>query len=362
MRYLALIFSLFLTASLFSNEHLKKYKIKIKEWQIPEWMVDQIESDFKPYIKGGFNKNSLQNAVYTQFSYSRLYKIKNGILDPVPNYDKTFTAASLILEAHEKWGLPEIEIVLNQNDGVKGVSGNTDIRGPILTVAKDKTINGIVLLYSFGIDGYDEVVEDTTPWNEKISKLIWRGTSTDGIDPWGCDGYNEKNWLRIPRGALVNLSNKYPDLIDAKFTGFYCFTSETMKKFFTKQNVMGNYLTRLNQIKYKYQVSPDGNICTYPGLQWRLHSGSVLFKPESNQLQWFERGLKPYIHYIPVKNDFSDLVEKINWAKTHDDEAQVIAENARKYAKQYINYDMNLKYLYLVLLRYASLCKGSKSK
>ena len=82
----------------------------------------------------------------------------------------------------------------------------------------------------------------------------------------------------------------------------------------------------------------------------------------NNILQKMNSMNGPLPNYIPVKNDFSDFVEKINWAKTHDDEAQVIAENARKYAKQYINYDMNLKYLYLVLLRYASLYKGSKKK
>lgn len=360
---LRILFLLCFSLSLYSNPHLIKYKQKIKEWQIPQWMIDQIESDFLPYQKRGFNKNSLEAAVNTQFSFSRLYKIKEGSLYPAPNYDKTQVAESLINEAHQKWVLPEIDIVLNQMDGIKAVSGDTTKRGPILTIAKDKTIKGVVLLYTYdpaNKQTFSDIESDMSPWNEKIEKVIWRGSSTDGIDGWGCNSYDKANWKTFPRGALVNLSNQYPDLIDAKFTGFYCYTPDYMKDFFYKKGVVGNFLSRRDQINYKYQVSPDGNVCTYPGLQWRLYSGCLLFKPKSNHLQWFENGLQPYVHYIPVNNDFSDLVDKINWAKNNDEEAELIAQNARKFAQTFITYDMNLKYLYLVLLRYASLYKGTK--
>ena len=29
---------------------------------------------------------------------------------------------------------------------------------------------------------------------------------------------------------------------------------------------------------------------------------------------------KPWVHYLPVKMDLSDLKEKIEWARTHDEE------------------------------------------
>ncbi len=30
---------------------------------------------------------------------------------------------------------------------------------------------------------------------------------------------------------------------------------------------------------------------------------------------WFSHLLKPYIHYVPVKSDLSDLIEKIQWCR-----------------------------------------------
>jgi hypothetical protein len=29
----------------------------------------------------------------------------------------------------------------------------------------------------------------------------------------------------------------------------------------------------------------------------------------------------PWVHYVPVKNDMSDLLDKINWLIDHDEEA-----------------------------------------
>ena len=32
--------------------------------------------------------------------------------------------------------------------------------------------------------------------------------------------------------------------------------------------------------------------------------------------------LQPWVHYIPVKADLSDLVERIHWARDNDDKAK----------------------------------------
>lgn len=35
--------------------------------------------------------------------------------------------------------------------------------------------------------------------------------------------------------------------------------------------------------------------------------------------EWYYDILKPWVHYVPVKRDLSDLVEKIEWLKENDD-------------------------------------------
>jgi len=40
--------------------------------------------------------------------------------------------------------------------------------------------------------------------------------------------------------------------------------------------------------------------------------------------------LVPWIHYVPIKYDFSDLVAKVKWCKSHRDECAQIGRNAQK--------------------------------
>jgi hypothetical protein len=96
-------------------------------------------------------------------------------------------------------------------------------------------------------------------------------------------------------------------------------------------------------------------MCTFPGYQWRLLSGSLSFKQESDEIQYFYSALKPYEHYIPLRRDVKDLLEKIRWAKKHDEECKEIAENARAFALQNLMPNQIYAYLYWTLERYASL-------
>ena len=96
-------------------------------------------------------------------------------------------------------------------------------------------------------------------------------------------------------------------------------------------------------------------MCTYPGYQWRLLSNSVCFKQDSNQVQWFYSAIQPYVHYVPIQNDMSDLVEKIRWAHEHDDEMIQISKRAQEFAWNNLLFEDDYLYLYLVLKRHASM-------
>jgi hypothetical protein len=50
-----------------------------------------------------------------------------------------------------------------------------------------------------------------------------------------------------------------------------------------------------------------------------MTSESVLLKPTTNYYQWYYDGLVPWVNYIPLRPDMSDVIEKLNWARNHDD-------------------------------------------
>ncbi|KKL13272.1 hypothetical protein LCGC14_2527410, partial [marine sediment metagenome] len=99
-----------------------------------------------------------------------------------------------------------------------------------------------------------------------------------------------------------------------------------------------------------------GFTCTNPGYAWRLLSNSVCLKLDSPKRQWFYRGLEPGVHYLPIKEDFSNLVETLQYLIKHDDYAYQIAMQGREWAKKNL-VDEELLHYYCsqVLLKYASL-------
>ena len=59
--------------------------------------------------------------------------------------------------------------------------------------------------------------------------------------------------------------------------------------------------------------------------------------------------LVEYVHYIPIKEDLSNLLEKIKWCRENDSKCKEIARNARDFYDQYLNKNSILDYLQKVL-------------
>lgn len=64
-----------------------------------------------------------------------------------------------------------------------------------------------------------------------------------------------------------------------------------------------------DHLKYKYLISVDGNTCAWQRVPWIMLSGSVLLLVETDMEEWFYADIIPYFHYVPIKNDLSDLVQ-----------------------------------------------------
>jgi hypothetical protein len=88
---------------------------------------------------------------------------------------------------------------------------------------------------------------------------------------------------------------------------------------------------------YKFILSLEGNdVAT--NLKWIMSSNSVAVMPRPRYETWFMEGrLIPDFHYIMIKDDFSDLEEKLKYYIDNEEAAQAIISNANKHAQQFIN-------------------------
>ena len=91
------------------------------------------------------------------------------------------------------------------------------------------------------------------------------------------------------------------------------------------------------QLKSKFIISIEGNDVA-SNLKWLLLSKSVVLMPIPKICSWFmEDHLQPFIHFVPLKDDFTDLEEKYNWCLNNLDDCEKISQNATKYIQQFMD-------------------------
>lgn len=94
-------------------------------------------------------------------------------------------------------------------------------------------------------------------------------------------------------------------------------------------------LTLYQHLDYKFIMSLEGNDVA-SNLKWIMSSNSIAVTPRLTCETWFMEGrLIPNYHYIEIKDDYSDLIEKLNFYIEHPEEAQKIIDHAHEYIKQF---------------------------
>jgi len=125
----------------------------------------------------------------------------------------------------------------------------------------------------------------------------------------GCDYRRGQKENFIHRRDLGDLTPRQYFLTDA--------VDKSNLKFSPTEHI--NYK---EMISYKYILDLDGNANTWDGTAWKLNSGSVILKQTSPFHQWFYNDYLPWVHYVPIANDFSDLQEKYQWCESHQEECE----------------------------------------
>jgi hypothetical protein len=92
------------------------------------------------------------------------------------------------------------------------------------------------------------------------------------------------------------------------------------------------------QLKYKYLIDLQGN--GWSGrLKYLLHSGRLLFIQNRKWKSYYHFKLKPYVHFIPVKEDFSDMYEQLEWAENNPHKVIEIIQHATEFALTELKYE-----------------------
>ena len=162
------------------------------------------------------------------------------------------------------------------------------------------------------------------PFSQKINKIVF-----------GC---------RKERGSKYNFVERRDIEINQR-SYFY-------SDFCDKKNMVfeeDGWITEYDMISYKYILNIDGNASTWDATAWKLNSGSVIFKVDAPWVQWFYSEYLPYVHYIPIKDDMSDLQEKYQWCEEHPEECEKIVENSKRLFQKVYKMSNVIKYIQDIL-------------
>jgi hypothetical protein len=85
----------------------------------------------------------------------------------------------------------------------------------------------------------------------------------------------------------------------------------------------------------KAMLLPGGDTQAGRTLFCALLSGACVLKAASAEdcRPWYYEDLKPWVHFVPVADDFGDLDDILAWLQAHDDDARAIGEAGRAFAK-----------------------------
>jgi hypothetical protein len=146
--------------------------------------------------------------------------------------------------------------------------------------------------------------------------------------------FKDKKNILVWRGAAYRKNRKE---VVKKFYGHgLCDIGQTNKP---KEDVpwQKDYMGIYEQLKNKFILCIEGNdVAT--NLKWTMSSNSVCMMVKPKFETWFMEGnLIPSYHYVQLKDDYSDLKEKLNYYSKNVSESLKIIKNANDYIEQFKN-------------------------
>lgn len=234
---------------------------------------------------------------------------------------------------------------------------------PVATHNRKKDCRGSIL---FPIDDTYNVMtgkdteEDRWSWGYKKNEIVWRGKLTGRVDDGTameiCDDIEDKlnefhrfnavkMWCKtfnikfVEEYSAVQIVAARPD---APTWATRCADDPKIQKnisyvkeYLENNDMVGSYMNFYEEmLQYKYILSLDGNDWS-SSIPWILKSNSLMLSPIPKWHNILNFGLKPWVHYVPLEDDISDLREKINWCDNNQRRCKCMVINANKYISQF---------------------------
>lgn len=145
------------------------------------------------------------------------------------------------------------------------------------------------------------------------------------------------------RTELYWLGKKYPEYLDI-------YSKSTPHQGRDGRN---KYIPPEDFTKYKYLID-------VPGVSWAdrtkklLQLGRPVLLVDRFEKEWYWDDLVPMKQYVPIRADFSDLIQKIIFLNENPKVYEEIVRNARMFSDEHFSPEKTLSYMRSLILKYGS--------
>ncbi|XP_044044177.1 protein O-glucosyltransferase 1 [Siniperca chuatsi] len=285
-----------------------------------------LQHDLQPF-EGGISEDvmaaTVQRGVGTHYQIigHKLYRDHNCMFPA-----RCSGVEHFILEVIDR--LPDLEMVVNVRDYPQ-VPNWVQPTLPVFSFSKTADYQDIMYpawtfweggpavwpIYPTGLGRWDLMRDDLKksaaqwPWKKKDSRGFFRGSRTSP-----------------ERDPLILLSREAAELVDAEYTKNQAWKSERD----TLGRPPAKEIPLVDHCKYKYLFNFRGVAASFRFKHLFL-CGSLVFHVGDEWQEFFYPELKPWVHYIPVKQDLSDVRALLQFVKENDAIAQEIATRGKEF-------------------------------
>jgi hypothetical protein len=173
------------------------------------------------------------------------------------------------------------------------------------------------------------------PWEDKKNMAVFRGALTgkgrDGYAPFSSTTYSyTEKCLSMHRCRLVYTTSN-SSIVDARLVAHV--KEETVLNTIGSIDVYGEKMNFEQMLKFKAIIMLEGNDVS-SGFKWAMYSNSVVMTQLPTKSSWaMEDILEPWVHYIPLNQNLTDVEEKMQWVIDNDEKARMIAKRGSLWIK-----------------------------
>lgn len=137
------------------------------------------------------------------------------------------------------------------------------------------------------------------------------------------------------RALLARLAADKPHIIDAEIMDWNRSDPNRLKS-------MTRQVSLADHRNFKYLIDCPGY--GYSGrLKWLLATGRPVFVVARDIVEYWHGDLIPWVHFVPVKDDLSDLIDGYHRLESDESLYESIGSNARKFARDNLLLDIQVR-------------------